>query len=262
MSTVAKGQGGERNSWARFDHLLASKLTERDRREVVRHLLHRGESSGAAESAAPGCSEYDEVFARAVKSMDAARRQLAEEKRQANAQWAALEGHPQARRLVMIRNDSRFQSWGLFYCLLERYREIAPSLPEEALETAEMALAVAESLDPARYGEERIADFRAQALAALGEARQQTADLDGARQALESARECLESGSGDPLEKADVESLRAKVLHHLGDDGEAERSERRARILYHRIGQSGGRDEPRQREPRRAGARRQQRQAR
>jgi len=258
MSTSAKGQENGRSSWARFDHLLASRLTVRDRREVVRHLLNqRGREEDAPVQARDG--EYDEVFAKVLRGVDEARRKLAEEKRQADAQWEALEGHPQARRLVMIRNDGRFQTWGLFDCLLERYREIAPNDPLAALESAEMALAVAESLDPARYGEERIADFRARAWAALGDARQNTADLASAREALEKACECLEGGTGDLLEKADVERLRAQILRGLGEEAEAERSSRRARILYHRIGQPSGREEPSRVEPRRAAGRQQRR---
>lgn len=200
---------------------------------------------GAAGRKAPASREdrlsvdaaaYDDVFRRVMRSAEEAQKRLHRERKAATEQWSTLEGHPQERRRMMIRNDRRFQSWGLYQCLVERSRSLADQQPAEAGASAELALEIAQSLDPAEHGEERIADFRAAALAAFAEARRRLADFAGARRALEQARESLEEGTGDPLEEAELEHLWGKLHEDLDDAEEAGRAFRRASALYRRIG--------------------------
>lgn len=192
---------------------------------------------------------YDDVFKKMTKEVGQKRSRLAREHKAAEERWALLEGHPQARRLMMIRNDRRFQIWGLYKCLLERHRNLtSESQFPEAEEAAELAVEVARSLDPTEHGAERLADFRAGALAALADARRHLANFEGAREALEQAREDLEKGTGDPLEEAELEHLWGQLQRDLGEEEEAERSLRRASTLYRRIGdprlQSGSQGDP------------------
>ena len=168
--------------------------------------------------------------------MGEVQKRLRLERKMAGSQWAALEGHPQERRLLMVRNDGRLRSWGLYQCLLERSRILAEHQPLEAVQAAELAVEVARSLDPAEHGGQRIADFQAGALAALGNARRLHSDLAGAKKALEEALETLERGTGDPLEEAELEHLWGELQRDLGDREGAERSFRRASTLYRRIG--------------------------
>lgn len=179
---------------------------------------------------------YDDIFEKVTGEMRDAQKRLTAERKVAGDQWALLESHPQARRRMMIRNDRRLQSWGLYQCLLERYRALAEHHTREAVEAVELALEVARRLDPAEHGAERVADFQASALAALGDGRRRLSDLAGAGEALVAARESLESGTGDPLEEAELEHLWARLQEDLGEKEEAERALRRASILYRRIG--------------------------
>jgi tetratricopeptide (TPR) repeat protein len=201
----------------------------------LRQLLAKATATGEERvSADPGV--YDEVFRNLERETGDVQKRLRQERKMAGDQWAALERHPQERRLLMIRNDRRLQSWGLYQCLLERYRVLAEHYPREAAEAAEAAVEITRNLDPGEHGESRIADFRAGALGALGDARRRLSDLERARQALEEALEALEQGTGDPLEEAELEHLWGKLQEDLGEQKEAERSFRRASALYRRIG--------------------------
>lgn len=204
----------------------------------VRQLLFRVAQAEAPRSGSPSVDpeKYDEIFRKMTEGVGDAQKRLARERKLAGVQWSALEKHPQARRVVMIRNDHRFQSWGLYKCLLERYRTLAEHNPRAAAESAELALTVARCLDPADHGPERIADFLAGALSALGDSKRRLGDLDGALADFEAAHENLEKGTGDPLEEAELEHLWAQLLRDLGQDDEAERALRRASTLYRRIG--------------------------
>lgn len=181
---------------------------------------------------------YDEIFHRMVNGVRETQRRLARERRHGHAQWTVLEGHPQTRRLVMIRNDRRLQTWGLYHVLLERFRGLIGRNARAAAGMAELALAVAQCLDPKAHGEERTADFRAGALAALAEAKRRLSDRHGAWESFEAAREAVKDGTGDPLEHAELEILRARLLRDFGPGDEADRAFRRAGLLFRRIGDS------------------------
>ncbi len=179
---------------------------------------------------------YDEIFRRIAEGVQETRKRLVRERKHGQAQWTVLERHPQARRLMMIRNDRRLHNWGLFRILIERSRGPAAHDVGAAVQTAELALAVARCLDPKTQGEERVADFEAAALAALADAKRRLGDRPGAWEAYEAARESLEEGTGDPLERAELEILKARLLHDFGPAKSVERSLRRAGRLLRSIG--------------------------
>lgn len=179
---------------------------------------------------------YEEIFRRTAEGVKETQKRLLRERKHGQAQMTILERHPQTRRLVMIHNDRRLQNWGLYQILLDRSRGLAVHDGRTAVQMAELALAVASHLDPETHDEERIADFEAAALAALADARRRLADREGAWEAFEAARDCLEEGTGDPLERAELEILRARLLRDFGGEEEAERSLRRAGKLLRSIG--------------------------
>ncbi len=191
-------------------------------------------SDGTRQAADP--EAYDDVFQRTAAGVRDTQKRLAREQKHGQAQWTVLERHPQARRLMMIRNDRRLHNWGLFQILLDRSHGLAAYDAKAAVPMAELALAVARALDPAEHGEERSADLQAEALAALADARRRLADREGAWEAFEAARDCLEEGTGDPLERAELEILKARLLRDFGSEEEAERSLRRAGKLLRGIG--------------------------
>jgi hypothetical protein len=200
--------------------------------ELATHA--RDEAARRRSPVDPGA--YEEVFQRTVQGAGDLRKRLLDEQKRARMQWQALERHPQMRRLVRVRNDRSLQTWGFYQFLVERSRMLAGNDAAAAVEAAELAVAVARCLEPAEHSEERIADFQAAALAALAEAGRQRRDLEGAWEAFDGACDCLQDGTGDPLERAELELLHERLLRDSGREQEADRAHQRARYLFRRIG--------------------------
>lgn len=227
----------------RMERFVKTELSRDENRQVVRGLLtgslRRPSQSQTDRSSLAGRGEavrYDEAFRRTEVHLTDAHERIQGERQLAAVQWASLDGHPQARRLIMVRNDERLHHWGLFDLLLEKSREGVEADAAAAVGLAELALAVAERLDPEVYGEERIADFKTAALAALGDARRRAGDFAGARLAYQQARINLEMGTGDLLEEAGLLGGLVKLLCDLGEYGKAAQSLEKASALYRRIG--------------------------
>jgi tetratricopeptide (TPR) repeat protein len=225
------------------ERFVRAELSRDENREVVRRLLagssRRSSQIRSDRSGLAGRDEgvrYDEAFRRTERRLIEAHERVERERQLAAVQWGSLDGHPQARRLIMARNDERLHHWGLFDLLLEKSRESVESDAAGAASLAELALAVAERLDPEIYGEQRVADFKTSALAGLGDARRRAGDLAGARLAFQQARINLEMGTGDLLEEAGLLGGLVKLLCDLGEYGRAAQSLERASALYRRIG--------------------------
>jgi tetratricopeptide (TPR) repeat protein len=226
-----------------MERFLKTELSRDENREAVRRLLagsqRRPSRSQADRSGLAGRDEtarYDEAFRRTERRLAEAHERVQRERQLAVVQWGSLDGHPPARRLIMARNDERLHHWGLFDLLLEKSREAVEADPTAAVGLAELALAVAERLDPDVYGEERVSDFKTAALAALGDARRRAGDFAGARLAFSQARINLEMGTGDLLEEAGLLGSLVKLLCDLGEYGKAAQSLDRASALYRRMG--------------------------
>jgi tetratricopeptide (TPR) repeat protein len=238
-------------SWTELGKLLQPEIGPEARRAIVRTLLS-GAARGRSEGIAPREIQWEEAayeqpIRRAVTDAKRHQERLMQERRNAGRLWEILESHPPARRRILARNDRRFQNWGFYDCLIERIHVFLEREPAAAIEAAELALAVAQGLSPTTYGEERVHDFQMEALVALGQSRRVAGDLEGAQAALDKAGAVLKLGSGDPLERAELESARAALLRDQGRIEEAEAAGRRAVVLAHRAG--GPRDRSRQRSP-------------
>jgi tetratricopeptide (TPR) repeat protein len=219
-----------------MERFLRAELSGKDTKEIVRHLLARcpdcltiarevseaegfSYQDGEFEPAWLGTEpdRYSEVFLKLLGSGGEAEERLAREKLRAIGLWSELKGLRQEVRLAKLRSEARFQTWGLYERLLEACREAGFRDPAAAVDVAHLALAVVESLDPAEYGAGRVADFRATALGALGNAKRLAADFEGAETAFGEARSALEGGTGDLLEQARLLSLEASLRKDLGE---------------------------------------------
>lgn len=222
------------------------ELSRQATQEVVRRMLAGAPKFASTASDVPvlaawrrtghGEAQYDEAFRRTERRLAEAHDRVRRERQAAVNQWAVLEGHPPARRLVMVRNDERLQHWGLYNLLLDKCHDTASQDAPAAVHLAEMALAIAERLDSGLYGAERVADFKTSALVALGDARRLTGDLAGARLAFSHGRVNLEMGTGDLLEEANLLGGLVNLLCDLGEYEKAARSLERATLLYRRLG--------------------------
>ena len=231
----------EKSPSERIERFLRTELSREDNQEVVRRMLAGTDRRSPFQKAQDRsrfdeAARYDEAFRKTERVLATANERIQRERQLALNQWSGLEGHPPARRLVMVRNDSRLHHWGLYDLLLEKSRIAAQTGAVQALGLAELALAVAERLDPEVYGEERVCDFKTTALAALGDARRLNGDLAGARLAFSQARIHLEMGTGDLLEKAGLLGGLVSLLCDLGEYEKAAHSLERAGALYRRMG--------------------------
>ncbi|NNE48467.1 MAG: hypothetical protein HKN37_17580 [Rhodothermales bacterium] len=124
-------------------------------------------------------------------------------------------------RLAALRSDELFHHWGLGRLLLEESRSCRESNPELSTELAELALTVAEHLDPGFYRPERVADAQAQAAANYGDALRLLHRLDVAKQQFTAAISYLANGTGRPRIASGVARLEARLLKDKGHHDEA-----------------------------------------
>jgi tetratricopeptide (TPR) repeat protein len=221
-----------------IERFLQGRLSPHENQRIVRGLLagRLPEERPAALAVAP---TYDSLFEQLGERLAEAESRIAQEREAAPRLWTFLEPHPQMRRQVIVRNDRRLQTWGLYELLLERAKGLAESQPAAAADFADLAVTLASNLDPEVYGMERIADFRTTALSVLGNARRLAGDLVAARIAFQQARLSLEFGSGDPIEEANLSALLVHLLCDLGEYEKAAQALERASSLYRRAGEPG-----------------------
>jgi tetratricopeptide (TPR) repeat protein len=192
-------------------------------------------SGGRFRRPQPGGKEQkklDSVFERLGVKQKEIRARIQQERLVAAGQWASLQKHPRARQLALIDAEPRLHTGGLYDTILEAARQTAAIKPEQAIEIADLALAVAMSLDEEIYGENLIADFKSGALAVRGNCKRIAEDFEGAQADLETAWELLEQGTGDVLERAGVLSLRGSWNIDLGFYKEAEELLEKAINIY------------------------------
>lgn len=143
-------------------------------------------------------------------------RQIERERRQAPRQLAELLARPreERREAVATLDEATFS---LAELALERSREMVHSDPERSRELARLGRWVAERLDAETYGSDRVADLRALAWAALGNALRVGGDLRGAVGAFSEARQWLETGSPQSVEAVEVLELEISLLRDTQD---------------------------------------------
>src|SRR5947209_12648266 len=65
---------------------------------------------------------YDQVFSRLSSSVTSTETSLHLEEQRAADLWHQLDGMPQDRRVLLVQNHPRFQTWGLFQYVLTKAR--------------------------------------------------------------------------------------------------------------------------------------------
>ncbi|MFP5285366.1 MAG: hypothetical protein ACLGI9_06485, partial [Thermoanaerobaculia bacterium] len=208
-----------------LERFMRSELQGQPRRTIVRHLLtgcprcveetYRLWSLGDRRPAQD--SGDSRIFERLSRSGAESERRLAGERREAPHLLDRLLDEARPRRLALICADRRFQSAALCELLIERCRRADPPAAEEM---AEAAVAVAGQIDGRLCGATVSSSLRARSWAHLGNARRLTGDLGGAEEALASA-EPLYRDTGDAMERAELEGIKACLLGEQGKLDEA-----------------------------------------
>jgi tetratricopeptide (TPR) repeat protein len=221
-----------------LEHLIACTRCQRR----LNTLLHPQPNSLVARALSRNRSgmeteDYDPVLDRASRSLLGIQTTYDRERMEALGLFTELTAQPAERRTLLIRNSSRFHTWGLCQLLLRRSREqnfFDASLGESL---ALLALDILDGLDSSRYGAESIEDLRARAWAYVANSRRVKADLLGADQAFALAFAALGRGSREPMERAVIMDLRASLLRAQRRFGEALRLLHRAIVIFRQIGE-------------------------
>jgi tetratricopeptide (TPR) repeat protein len=221
-----------------LDHLIACEKCQQRLKSLLRPQpsLIAGKLSSGVDTQ-KGTYEYDPMLDRVAWSLQGLQKAYEMERDQAIALLPELLAQPLDRRLLLLRNSPRFQTWSLSQLLLRRSREQNFQDASLGESLALLSLEVLEHLDASYYGQEPIEDLRARAWAYVANSRRIKADLRGAEQAFALAFAALARGTRQPMERAIVLDLRASLLRAQRHFSEAIRVLRRAIVLFRQLGE-------------------------
>lgn len=222
-----------------LDHLVQCETCSRNIKELrLQHMKPPGKILGWP------ADPYQEALDRSVPEVDKISRALNKERAQAPALFVELMGYPMPQRDLLLRNDLRYQTWGLFELLVERALEMAVRDSAYAEELGLLSVRLADHLDPLIYDTDLVADLRGRAWAHIGNARRIRSDLRGAEEAFDRAEACLRRGTQESVERAIFLDLRASLRRAQRRFNEALKLLRRAVTIFlqyghrHRAGRS------------------------
>jgi hypothetical protein len=158
-------------------------------------------------------------------------RHAAAEQREAPRLIAELLHLPQLRRELLARNSDRYRNYFLSSLLLEVSDGVAETDCRQAEDLARCALLILDRLDQDWYGASNLEDARSRAWRRIANARRAGGDFAGAEMAFARAELHLRAGSGDPLERAQLLAVKAKLRQAQCRFVEAESLSRRATRL-------------------------------
>jgi tetratricopeptide (TPR) repeat protein len=236
----------------RLERFMHGEADHGERRRIVRHLLagctqcaqvtrrlwSLGETLSDGSPDLGGAplhpASYHNLFSRlAGRGLQGEQRVLAD-RRQAPQLLSELLAFDPAARRARIANHRRFRTPALCELLIEASRRAGE--PKLSAARAEEAIAVAEALDPRRWGAALARGLLGRAWVCLGSARWRGGDLSGAEAALSLGEPALGDWA-EAREQAELLELKSRLLAERGRLGEAERLLDRAGVLVRSLGQ-------------------------
>lgn len=207
-----------------LEQLAEDRLPPPLRKDVVRHLATGCPACRALASRLfGGHTDYSNVFRNLGQKRQVSASSLEAEHQLGEVIWEErLRRADASQRLLFVRTDSKLWCWGLFEKVHSLSKERRKDYPLEALDLAYLALEIAKRLPAERYPAGLVNDACGSAYATIGNTKRILGDLVGSGEALDLASELLEEGTGDPLEEANLVSLRVSWLTELGRLEEAE----------------------------------------
>lgn len=224
---------------------------------AARDLFRTVFPKGGLVAPADASREYLPSFRRIAALLEERGVRIEGERGAAPGLAAELLSHSDSRRRSLIEERARFRTFALGEHLLMECRRTWADDPTGAEELAELALAVAGSLDPETYGPGIVNDLHAQGWAYVANCRRIRSDLPRVSEAFEIADELRSRGTGDPMEEAALLDLQASWLidqRRFGDaeealagavrryrEAEARHAEGRSLLKLARLRREGGR---------------------
>lgn len=226
---------------AELEHFMLGRLSQRESREIILHLLPGcprcrevtsafWEIGPNAREVWPGCErfQYDPTVNQVYDRIRHASAGLEVERAEAPQLLAELERLPSARWIAVIEAERRFHTWGFCELLLDRV---------DSEVCARLAVLVASRVDVAIHPVAFTEELRSRTWSGLAELRRKAGDLQGAEESMKQAESHMLRGSGDRLERARLLERKAALRHAQEKPEEAARLLSRAILLYRRAGQ-------------------------
>ena len=218
------------------------ELAPEDEREIERHLSRCASCRERADEIEiltrleileswlhPG---YDEAIERAADRVSERLTDLLAEVRDTEVLFTELFRQPAPERRALVRRDPRFHSIKLCQRLESRSREMWFSDPVIALESAELAVEIAERLDSVRYGSSLVEDARATAWGYLGNSYRVSSDLWKAEASFRKAWLHHIQAGEDPYTEGELLSFLASLRDWQSRVDDATRALDRAVAIY------------------------------
>lgn len=227
-----------------LQRFMRGELPLDEHREIVRHLLRGCAHCVALTRSLWSLGETGEraalppvVHRLTVPPAPAIKLSARQESRLAAIRLVELYDRPPAERLERVRADERFQLAALCRLLLKDAERRARTV--DRLATAELAVALADRLDPERYGAVAIAALSLRAWTQLGLARRAASALAQAEVAAQSAQGHLLPELRGTGGEAHLLELQALLLLDREQPAEAERALASAVTIYRSSGRGG-----------------------
>lgn len=180
--------------------------------------------------------DYDAALTINTRHLNELQTAYQKERAAAKGLVAELMRHPAERQRLLVANNPRFHTWGVFEHLIEVSREETPKNPKIGDDLAKLALDLSEHLDTSVYGTQAIEDLRARAWAYRGNAHRIRFELQEAQDAFDRALLHLRRGTREPWELAVWLDLKASLLRAQRRFDEAMRLLKRALVLFLAVG--------------------------
>lgn len=204
-------------------------LPSPENRRIVRSLLatwracRNGFAKAPPAPPAPVADGYGRIFERSLQRLGDRMRELAGERGRIPGLSARLAALPGEERRSALRTDPAFRIWPFCERLIEEGHRLVHVDLAGAEERADLAVILAEELDPRSYGAPLINDIKARAWACTGEVLRVFSDLRSAEEAFALAESFVGEGTGDALEEARILELKAALRRDQQRTAEAHR---------------------------------------
>ena len=159
----------------------------------------------------PPMAEYGAAIDRVLRDVQVRFEEVERERAAAPVLLEELKRHPHERRSWWMAQSARFQTLPVVDLVLRTADEEVFRDARDAERWAELALDLADRLDPRQVGMRVIEDARARCWSSIANARRVASDLLGSEQAFRAAEAHLRLGSRDPLVKAGVLERKASL---------------------------------------------------
>lgn len=211
------------------------------RRKISRHVTHcpvcqrRLSQLERETETAAGAVDYESAFRRIAETARSLKGIVDEEARHSASLLPELLQEPPETQLERIASEPRFHAVKLCQLLQDRSRADWFQEPARSLESARLAVAVADHLNEVRYGSGLVAEARARSWAHLGNSYRINCNLSDAEEALSQAAK-HQRLSGDPLAESEILSFTASLRYLQGRGEESIVLLERAVVISREIG--------------------------